>query len=73
MSMTIYCLCGAKMRVSAPGRVAEKVIRLFWQTHDGSGHGSCNAKACDQNRRNAEKLGTEFDKLRRMGYTRGED
>ena len=49
-----HCVCGGKMKVSAPYHVAAEAYRVFWKIHDGKGHGPCDAKTCDTNRRNAE-------------------
>jgi len=54
--ISMYCRCGAKLSVSGPPHVVAESKRLFWNAHDGKGHGPCDAQFCRTSRLLKEQM-----------------
>ena len=52
----MYCKCGAELHVFAPAHVVAESNRLFWSSHDGKGHGPCDANFCRTSRLLKEQI-----------------
>ena len=55
MKVSEHCLCGASATGSIrPDAAARKVINLFWQGHQGEGHGPSTTSMAQESRRREE-------------------
>jgi len=59
MRQALFCTCGAKMGISAPGEVVLVAVRAWQRVHAGAGHARCSARQAAQARQAAEKAAAE--------------
>ena len=53
-SVSIYCICGASLNITAARHVVDTAVALWLQEHRGLGHGLCTEIECDISRDMAE-------------------
>lgn len=53
-TLRLYCSCGAAWTGDVPESVADKIIAVFSEVHNGPRHGCCDAETARRARAKAE-------------------
>jgi hypothetical protein len=56
IDQSVFCVCGASMRVHADLNSAKKAVQAFATVHSGDGHGPTDKKTARKARRAQERL-----------------
>lgn len=59
-----YCRCGGAINVSAPVDVVRRALEIFWEGHQGEGHGACDAAKAAKVRAKKDAIASEIRKER---------